>query len=44
MGLLDDIDGIIARLRHLVCVVEEIIDDIEELKNEHDSKRLERDY
>lgn len=39
MGLLDDIDGILARLRHLVCVIEEIIDDIENLKGDKDDDK-----
>jgi hypothetical protein len=39
-GCIDDIDSILARLRHLACELEEIIDYIKELRNGYDRKRF----
>ena len=40
-GIEDKLDFLLARLRHIICEIEEIMDDIEELKgdyNGNDSK------
>ena len=41
----DELDGILARLRHLICEIEEVIDDIEKLKGDnYDSKGIKGNY
>ena len=35
-GIKDELDYVLARLRHLICEIEEIMDEIEELKGDND--------